>query len=90
MQINVTAILLNYTQFIKKPNISEVKKLKYYTRNIILGSMKNDWSQADENMEHVKTLWDLLKNNLTENNEEYKEPSGTLDFSIKEFEKSRK
>ncbi|HHV95744.1 MAG TPA: hypothetical protein GXX37_04605 [Clostridiaceae bacterium] len=71
----------------KKPNISEVKKLKYYTRNIILGSMKNDWSQADENMEHVKTLWDLLKNNLTENNEEYKEPSGTLDFSIKEFEK---
>ena len=68
----------------KKPNVTEIKKLKYYTRNIMLGSMNNDWTQTIENMEQIKTVWDVLKSNLSEN---YKEDSDTLDFSIKELEK---
>ena len=68
----------------KKPNVSEVKKLKYYTRNVILSSMENDRTSVDENMEQIKAIWDVLKSNLSEDN---KEASDTLDFSIKELEK---
>lgn len=68
----------------KKPNISEVKKLNFYTRSAVLSSMNNDWDQADDNLDHLDTIWNLLKNNLGEDN---KEQVDILDFSIMELKK---
>ena len=68
----------------KKQNVSEVKRLKYYTRNAILSSINSDWTQAGTNITDLKTIWGFLKNMLGEEN---KKASDTLDFSILELEK---
>lgn len=68
----------------KKQNISEVKKLKYHTRNVVLSSVSGDWNQANNNINDLKTIWSFVENSLGEEN---KKLASTLNFSIMELEK---
>ncbi|HOJ09902.1 MAG TPA: hypothetical protein PK733_04835 [Clostridiales bacterium] len=77
---NITGLFSLY----KKQNVSEVKRLKYFTRNVVLSAMNSDWTQAETNINNLKSVWGFLKNMLGEEN---KKAASKLDFSITELEK---
>lgn len=65
-------------------NSPEIKRIRLYTRNIILYSMTEEWSKVDKSMSSLKSSWSLFKNTL---DKEYQVTSGKLDYSIYELEK---
>ncbi|HOM02378.1 MAG TPA: hypothetical protein PLH43_06085 [Acetivibrio sp.] len=62
----------------------EIKRVRYYTRNAMLNAMTANWEQADSDIKNLKTIWNMYKNIVPE---EQKELSSKLDYSIQEFEK---
>ncbi|ODM24924.1 hypothetical protein EFD62_04805 [Acetivibrio mesophilus] len=62
----------------------EIKRVRYYTRNAMLNAMTANWEQADSDVKNLKTIWNMYKNIIPE---EQKELSSQLDYSIQEFEK---
>ncbi|WP_265443007.1 hypothetical protein [Acetivibrio straminisolvens] len=62
----------------------EIKRVRYYTRNAMLNAMTANWEQADSDMKNLKSIWNIYKNVVSE---EQKELSSQLDYSIQEFEK---
>lgn len=62
----------------------EVKKIRYYIRNIILNSDANNWDIADSDLIKLKDSWTLFK---TGTSKEQQEITNKLDFSIYELEK---
>ena len=62
----------------------ELKRMIYYTRNIILESEKENWEQAGKDKESLERTWSLLRNTLED---EQKKIGDKLDFSIYELKK---
>jgi len=62
----------------------EVKRMIYYTRNIILESDKSNWDQVANDNEALEKSWSLFRNTLEENQ---KTIGDKLDFSIYELKK---
>jgi len=62
----------------------EVKRMVYYTRNIILEAAKDNWEQVIKDNEAIEKSWSLFRNTL-ENKQ--KEPGDKLNFSIYELKK---
>lgn len=62
----------------------ELKRMVYYTRNIILESEKDNWEQAGKDKDSLEKSWSLLRNTLEE---EQKKIGDKLDFSIYELKK---
>ncbi len=62
----------------------ELKRMVYYTRNIVLGSEKDAWEQTGKDMESLEKSWSLLRNTLEE---EQKKIGDKLDLSIYELKK---
>jgi hypothetical protein len=62
----------------------EVKRMIYYTRNIILESDKNSWEQVGKDNEALGKSWSILRNSLEK---EKKEIEDKLDLSIYELKK---
>ncbi len=62
----------------------EIKKLRYFIRNIILDSSVADWDSVQKDIAGVKSSWSILKNTLEEKQQQ---TSSKLDLSIYELEK---
>lgn len=62
----------------------EVKRMIYYTRNIILESDKEGWVQVAKDNEALEKSWSLLRNTLEK---EQKKIEDKLDFSIYDLKK---
>lgn len=62
----------------------EVKRMIYYTRNIILESDKEVWEQVTKDNEALEKSWSLFRNTLEK---EQKKIEDKLDFSIYELKK---
>lgn len=62
----------------------EIKRMAYFTRNIVLDSMTDDWAQADKDMSGLEASWSIARNSL---GKEQQKDSGKLDFSITELKK---
>lgn len=62
----------------------EVKRMIYYTRNIILESGKEGWDQVGKDNEALGKSWSLFRNTLEK---EQKKIEDKLDFSIYELKK---
>ncbi len=62
----------------------EVKRIIYYTRNIILESDKSNWEQVKNDNEALEKSWPLIRNTLEK---EQKAIGDKLDFSIYELKK---
>lgn len=68
-----------------KPRPSpEIKKILYYSRNIILNSSVANWAQADSDIKSLKSTWDIYKNSLSK---DQKDAENKLELSIYELEK---
>jgi len=62
----------------------ELKRVIYYTRNLVLNSMSEDWVKATSDMDELKSTWSLVKTTI---GKEQQEDSTKLDLSIYELEK---
>jgi hypothetical protein len=62
----------------------EVKRMIYYTRNIILESAKDNWDQVKKDDGALDKSWSLFRNTLEK---EQKQTGDKLDFSIYELNK---
>lgn len=65
----------------------EIKRIRYYSRNIILVSKNEDWAQTESDMTNLKSSWNLFKNSLDKNQEDN---SVKMDYSLYELEKAIK
>lgn len=63
---------------------SEIKRIRYYTRNAMLNSMTANWEQADSDLNNLKSSWSLYKTTISKDQQE---DSNRLEFSIYELEK---
>jgi len=62
----------------------ELKRMIYYTRNIVLESEKENWDQVGKDKEALEKSWSLLRNTLEG---DQKKIGDKLDFSIYELKK---
>jgi hypothetical protein len=62
----------------------ELKRMVYYTRNMMLESEKDNWEQVGKDKESLEKSWSLLRNTLED---EQKKTGDKLDFSIYELKK---
>ena len=68
-----------------KPKPSpEIKRILYYSRNVIINSTVANWTQADSDIKSLKSTWDLYKNSLSK---DQKDVANKLELSIDELEK---
>jgi hypothetical protein len=79
--------LADFYKLFKSKTSSELKKIKYYDRTIILNAGVNDWIQAENNMNNLKYSWSLYRTTI---DKEQNETANKLDFSITEMEKVMK
>lgn len=76
-------IPLFYSQY--KTKLSpEVKRIIYFTRNSVLNSQADRWTDAESDINNLKSSWEMFKNTLTE---EQKDDSNKINLSIYELEK---
>ena len=62
----------------------EVKRMIYYTRNIILEALKDNWDQVKKDNASLAKSWSFFKNTLEK---EQQQTGAKLDFSIYELGK---
>lgn len=62
----------------------EVKRLIYYTRDIILESARDNWTQVKKDNDSIERSWSLFKNTL---DKEQQQIADKLNFSIYELKK---
>ncbi len=72
-----------YTLIKPKPS-PEIKRVLYYSRNVIINSSVANWTQADSDIKSLKSTWDLYKNGLSK---DQKDVANKLELSIDELEK---
>jgi hypothetical protein len=63
---------------------SEIKRIRYYARNAILNSLTANWTQAELDIDNLKSTWMVLRNVL---NKENQDSINKLDLSITELDK---
>ncbi len=61
-----------------------IKRVRYYTRNAMLNSMTANWTQAESDINNLKSVWSIYKNTVSQ---EQQENVSKLDYSIYELEK---
>ena len=72
-----------YTLVKPKPS-PEIKRILYYSRNVILNSSASNWAQSDSDIKSLESVWDLYKNGLSK---DQKDIANKLELSIYEFKK---
>jgi hypothetical protein len=63
---------------------SEIKRIRYYARNAMLNSLTANWTQAELDIDNLKSAWMVLRNVL---NKESQDSINKLDLSITELDK---
>lgn len=76
----ITDFYKNY----KNKKSPELKKIKYYTRDIILESINNNWNKTDSEFSNLQYSWNVAKTTVSK---EEDEKSDKLDMAILEFSK---
>lgn len=72
-----------YLLFDSKP-LTEIKKVRYYSRSAILNSLTANWAKAGSDISNLKSIWVLYKNSLSKDQQDV---ANKLDLSIYELEK---
>jgi hypothetical protein len=62
----------------------QIKRMRYYSRGVILNASAADWDQADADMNSLKSVWALYKNSLSKDQQDL---ANKLDLTIYELEK---
>lgn len=62
----------------------EIKRIRHYIRNSMLGAMTANWPQAQSDIENLKSSWSMFKNAL---DKDQQDNASKLDFSIYELER---
>lgn len=81
---NLYSYIPDLYSLFKTKTSPEIKRMRYYSRNAILNSLTGNWTQADSDIENLKSTWSLYKKVLSN---EQQDMVNKLDFSIYEFEK---
>jgi len=68
----------------KTSNSPEIKRVRHFTRSIILNSSADKWDDVNNDLNNLKSSWQIYKNIVFN---EHKEAANTLDYSIYELEK---
>lgn len=61
----------------------EIKRIRYYARNVVLNATVLNWDQALKDVENLKDTWAIYKNTIDPKNQEL---ASKLDYSIYELE----
>ncbi len=70
---------------LNKSSVSpEIKRIRYYIRDSILNSLADNFTQAETDINNMKSSWSMLKISLPK---EMQDTGGKLDFSMYELEK---
>lgn len=62
----------------------EIKRIRYYTRDAVLNAMISNWSQAESDINSLKSSWSLYKNAVSK---DHQDSANKLDFSIYQLER---
>lgn len=65
-------------------SLPQIKRMRYYSRDAILNASTANWSQADSDINSLKSVWVLYKNSLSKDQQDL---ANKLDLSIYELEK---
>lgn len=79
------SLIPDFAQLYRTENSHEIKRIRYYVRNIILNSEIPNWEQALNDTDNLKSTWALYKNTVPQ---EHQENAERLDYSIYEIEKA--
>jgi chemotaxis protein histidine kinase CheA len=63
---------------------AEIKRIKYYVRNIMLNAIIENWIQTEADIKELKTVWSIYKGSMKE---EQKDISDLMSLSIVDIEK---
>ena len=79
------SLIPDFARLYRTENSPEIKRIRYYVRNIILNSEVPNWEQALNDTNNLKSTWAIYKNTIPE---EQHENADRLDYSIYEIEKA--
>lgn len=81
---NLYSYIPDFYMLYKTESSPEIKRIRYYARNIVLNSNISNFEQADKDIISIKATWAIYKNTIAQENQDL---SSKLDYSIYELEK---
>lgn len=78
------AYIPDFYSLYKTETSSDIKRVRYYTRNALLNAITANWTQADHDLNNLKSLWSLYRTTLDKDKQDI---SNKIDLSIIELEK---
>lgn len=81
---NLYSYVPDFYMLYKTESSPEIKRIRYYARNIVLNSNILNFEQADKDIISIKATWAIYKNTIAQENQDL---SSKLDYSIYELEK---
>lgn len=81
---NLYSYIPDFYMLYKTESSPEIKRIRYYARNVVLNSTTLNWDQAGKDIISLKATWAIYKNTIDPKNQEL---SSKLDYSIYELEK---
>ena len=81
---NLYSYIPDFYILYKTESSPEIKRIRYYARNVVLNSTTSNWDQAGKDIVSLKATWAIYKNTIDPKNQDL---SSKLDYSIYELEK---
>lgn len=81
---NLYLFIPDFYMLYKTPTSPEIKRIRYYIRNIVLNAAILNWEQAGKDIVSLKATWAIYKNTIDPKNQDL---ASKLDYSIYELEK---
>ncbi len=76
-------LIPDFCQLYKTKTSPEIKRIRYYTRNIMLKAEASDWAQAEADINSLKSSWSMYKTTVPK---DQNDNANKLDYSISELE----
>lgn len=77
-------LIPDFSQLYKTKTSPEIKRIRYYVRNIMLKAEASDWVQAEADISSLKSSWSMYKTTVPK---DQNDNANKLDYSISELEK---
>ncbi|OPZ83932.1 MAG: hypothetical protein BWY74_04338 [Firmicutes bacterium ADurb.Bin419] len=81
---NLYSFVPDFYMLYRTETSPEIKRIRYYTRNVVLNATISNWDQAVKDVNNLKSTWAMYKNTIDPKNQDL---SSRLDYSIYELEK---
>jgi outer membrane murein-binding lipoprotein Lpp len=81
---NLYLYVPDFYMLYKTETSPEIKRIRYYARNVVLNASTLNWDQAGKDIISLKVTWAIYKNIIDPKNQDL---SSKLDYSIYELEK---